>query len=202
MKNKSPKPLSARQVAGYCQVNFKTVLKWIDEGKLKAYQLPDSGVNRIRVEDLVDFLKRFGLPIPDELRIEGLPRLLIVDDELSGINMIRRMLRTDDFDIDEAHDGFEAGRKVESFRPDIILLDLRMPGMTGQDVLREIKGNPATENIRVVILTGQVDNSEKKLLLGLGAEGVLEKPIDRTELLSLIGLPITRGKVEVKQDKI
>ena len=188
------KPLSTRQVAQYCQVNFKTVLKWIEEGRLKAYKLPDSGVNKIQVADLLDFFKRFDFPVPAELKAGGIPRILIVDDESDAVDTLRRLLRASDFEIDEAHDGFEAGRKVESFRPDIILLDLKMPGMSGYDVLREIKQNENTRHIRIIILSGYVDAGQNGLLIKAGAEGILEKPIDRAKLLSLIGI---RGKQEV-----
>ena len=188
------KPLSTRQVAEYCQVNFKTVLKWIEEGKLKAYKLPDSGVNKIQVSDLVDFLKRFNFPVPQELKAGGIPRILIVDDELDAVDTLRRLLRSGDFEIEEAHDGFEAGRKVESFKPDIMLLDLKMPGMSGEDVLREIKHNEYTRHIRIIILSGFVDAGQEELLKKAGAEGVLQKPIDRAKLVSLIGI---HGKREV-----
>ena len=85
---KIQKPLSTRQVARYCQVNFKTVLKWIEEGKLKGYKLPDSGVNKIQPGDLLDFLERFHFPVPAELKGAGIPRILIVDDEINAINML------------------------------------------------------------------------------------------------------------------
>ena len=188
------KPLSTRQVAEYCQVNFKTVLKWIEEGKLKAYKLPDSGVNKIQVVDLMDFLKRFNFPVPAGLRPRGAQRLLIVDDEPDAVDTLRRLLRASDFEIEEAHDGFEAGRKVESFKPDVILLDLKMPGMSGEDVLREIKQGQHTRDIRVIILSGYVDPGQAQALFKAGAAGVLEKPIDRGKLLSLIGIP---GQQEV-----
>jgi excisionase family DNA binding protein len=188
------KPLSTRQVAQYCQVNFKTVLKWIEEGKLKAYKLPDSGVNKIQSADLIDFLKRFDFPIPRGLQAGGIPRILIVDDEPVAVDTLRRLLRASEFEIEEAHDGFEAGRKVESFKPDVMLLDLKMPGMSGHDVLREIKQGENTRHIRVIILSGYVDAPQRSALIKSGAEGVLEKPIDRAKLLALIGVP---GKQEV-----
>ncbi|MBF0386452.1 MAG: response regulator [Candidatus Omnitrophica bacterium] len=191
---KQEKPLSARQAASYCQVNLKTALKWIDEGKLKAYQLPDSGVNRILLPDLLDFMKRFGLPIPAEINLSGATRLLVVDDELPAINTLKRIFRSHDLVLEEAHDGFEAGRKVETFKPDIILLDLQMPGMSGRDVLMKIKQNPATRHIKVIILSGYVDMEAKNRLLKDGACGVLEKPIDRKILFSLIGLTTTCRK--------
>jgi CheY-like chemotaxis protein len=84
---------------------------------------------------------------------------------------------------------------VESFKPDVLLLDLKMPGMSGQAVLKEIKSNVNTRHIRVIILSGHVDGPEKRYLKEAGAEGILDKPIDRQELLSLIGTGANKMEV-------
>jgi excisionase family DNA binding protein len=191
------KPLSARQVAAYCHVNLKTVLKWIEQATLKAYQLPGSGVNRIQKSDLIDFMTRFSLPIPPELRHQGIPKLLIVDDETNVLSALRRLLRSSEFQIETANDGFEAGRKIEIFKPDILLMDLNMPGISGKEVLKQIKGNPATQHIQVIILSGFVDADEKNMLIEIGAKGVLDKPVDRQELISLLGIPIAKEGVRL-----
>jgi two-component system, OmpR family, response regulator VicR len=122
------KPLSARQAAAFCQVNFKTVLKWIEDGKLRSYKLPDSGVNRVMVSDLLDFMKKFGFPIPPVLGRGGVLRVLVVDDEPNAVNMIRRVLRSGEFEIEEAHDGFEAGRRWSHLNPMYCFLILKCPG--------------------------------------------------------------------------
>jgi len=183
---KTEKHFSARQVAIHCHVNFKTVLKWIEEKKLPAYQLPDSGVNRILPSDLIDFLKKYGFPVPEALQDCGPLRLLIVDDEPGMVNTIRRLLRSTEFTIESARDGFEAGRKVELFKPDIMILDLKMPGISGQEVLREIKGNAQTRHIRVIILSAFVRPEEIIVLKQAGAESVMDKPIDRERLFTLL----------------
>ena len=180
------KPLSARQVASFCQVNLKTAIKWITKGKLKAYKLPDSGVNRIMIDDFYDFLSRYNMPIPPELKTKHLPRLLIVDDEINAITVLKRMLRADEFEITEAVDGFEAGRKIESFDPDIVLLDLRMPGMSGGDVLKNIKKGPRATQRHVIILSGHIDQKIVHKLIKAGASAVLEKPVDRFLLIDVI----------------
>ena len=151
-------------------------------------------MNKIQCEDLLDFLKRFNFPVPSELTSGDIQRILIVDDESDAVDTLRRLLRTSDFEIEEACDGFEAGRKVESFKPDIMLLDLKMPGISGYDVLREIKKNEHTRDIKVIILSGYIDPGQEEALIKAGAQGVLEKPIDRAKLISLIGLA---GKREV-----
>lgn len=194
---KQERYLSTREAAAYCQVNFKTVIKWIEEGKLKAYKLPDSGVNRIRIADLIIFLKEFNLPIPAELASTSENRMLIVDDDQGIRKMLHHMFPPINYKVEEAHDGFEAGRKLESFRPDIILLDLQMPGMGGREVLRQIKGNQETANMKVVVVTGECGDEEKKWLLNEGAEAVLHKPVSRVEVVSVVQnlIQATKGGV-------
>ena len=80
------------------------------------------------------------MPIPDEL--DSFPiRVLVVDDDPAITRLISRAMKAehDDFEIVEAHDGFRAGTILASLRPDIVILDLRMPGMDGYEVCRLIK---------------------------------------------------------------
>ena len=58
--------LTTGEIARYCGVNFRTVIRWIERGRLKAYQLPGRGDNRVTVEDFIDFLKVNSMPIPEE----------------------------------------------------------------------------------------------------------------------------------------
>ncbi len=115
-----------------------------------------------------------------------------LSDEPLAISMLKRIFRANEFEVEEARDGFEAGRKVEVFKPDILLLDLKMPGMSGEEVLREIKSNHYTKHIRVIILSGYVNDEQKKMLLSAGAQGVLDKPINREELLAMVGVSLNK----------
>ena len=74
------KTLTSGEIASYCDVNLRTVIRWIESGKLKGFKLPGRGNNRVLVEDFVAFLERHDMPIPDSLKGIATPSILIVDD--------------------------------------------------------------------------------------------------------------------------
>lgn len=108
-------------------------------------------------------------------------RVLIADDE----PFIREFLRIElaqDFQVLEARDGHEVIEKVMQFLPDLILLDIMMPGKDGLQICRELRENPLTQSIPIIILTGQVDEQAKLNALSVGASDFLGKPFSTTEL--------------------
>ena len=109
-------------------------------------------------------------------------RILIVDDEQPNRHVLFVMLASEGFDLMTASSGEEALAMVELQPPDLILLDILMPGADGYRVAREIKGNPATRNIPIIMITGLDDHEARILGLSAGAEDFLGKPVDRAEL--------------------
>ena len=87
-----------------------------------------------------------------------------------------------------ANDDFEVGQKMLSFRPHIVLLDLMMPGLNGFGVCHKIKDNPATQDIRVIVMTGHNTPENIQKALEAGAEACLPKPIDKVQLFEAIML--------------
>jgi PAS domain S-box-containing protein len=119
-------------------------------------------------------------PIPD---IGDHPaRILIVDDERHNRQLLEVMLAPEGYVLSTAASGEEALAVVAREPPDLILLDVMMPGMDGYQVAGAIKGNPATTNIPVVMVTALDDRSARMLGLRAGAEDFLTKPVDRAEL--------------------
>ena len=108
--------------------------------------------------------------------------VLIVDDERHNRELLEIMLRPEGFVILSAASGEEALALVERQQPDLILLDVMMPGMDGYAVAGKIKGSPATESIPVIMLTALDDRNARMLGLSAGAEDFLTKPLDRAEL--------------------
>lgn len=109
--------------------------------------------------------------------------VLIVDDEPGVRKLVCRML-DEDYDVIEAQDGTEAVSMACSHRPDIIFMDIMMPGMDGLSACRAIKTNRATREIPVVILTGVSYELNKKLSEDvMGADGYITKPFTRESLL-------------------
>src|ERR1700688_3897756 len=109
-------------------------------------------------------------------------RVLIVDDERHNRQLLEAMLESEGFLLQTAASGEEALAMVALQAPDLILLDIMMPGMDGYQVASTIKGNPATKNIPVIIITALDDRKARMLGLNAGAEDFLTKPVDRAEL--------------------
>jgi two-component system, sensor histidine kinase and response regulator len=109
-------------------------------------------------------------------------RVLIVDDEPHNRQLLEVMLTPEGFVLQTAVSGEEALAIVAQQPPDLILLDVMMPGMDGYEVTAQIKGNPATSNIPVIIITALDDRNARMLGLNAGAEDFLSKPVDRAEL--------------------
>ena len=109
-------------------------------------------------------------------------RILIVDDERHNRQLLEIMLGPEGFHLRAAASGEEALAMVRDQLPDLILLDIMMPGMDGYQVAARIKGDPATKNIPVIMITALDDRDARMLGLNAGAEDFLTKPVDRAEL--------------------
>src|SRR5256885_1500435 len=111
-----------------------------------------------------------------------LARVLIVDDEHRNTELLKVMLVPEGYVLLTASSGEEALGLLADQQPDLILLDVMMPGMDGYHVARKIKENAATSNIPVIMLTALDDRNARMLGLNAGAEDFLSKPVDRAEL--------------------
>jgi excisionase family DNA binding protein len=169
--------LTTSEVAQYCQVTNDGVVKWIKAKKLKAYSTP-GGHYRIRKSDFKDFLGRYGMPVDPNFFAEEKKRILVVDDESTIVEVISQALGdAQTFQVSSASDGYEAGLKIGTFRPDLIILDIMMPHMDGIEVCKRIKANPDTEAIKVVAITGHPEQGNIDRAYRSGADLCLMKPV-------------------------
>jgi len=111
-------------------------------------------------------------------------RILIVDDEPHIVEAVRFLLEEEGYETLSAFNGEEALEKVEREHPDLVILDVRMPKISGWDVLASIKAHPRWRSIPVIILT-VLDDMEDRIR-GLEADLYLTKPIDEQELLGAV----------------
>lgn len=121
-------------------------------------------------------------------------KILIVDDESSARGALEVLLRREKFDVHEVHDGESALAECAAFRPDLILLDIVMPGMDGFEVCRRIKNTPETRLTPVVLITGLSETEDRINGINAGADDFLSKPIDFGQLLARI-----RSLLKLKQ---
>ena len=108
----------------------------------------------------------------------GATRVLIVDDSEMNIAIAQVVLLAEGFELDTAADGLEALQKVASFAPDLILMDIQMPGKDGLEVTRELKADPATRHIRIVAFTAFAMRGDEAKMRAAGCDAYLSKPID------------------------
>ncbi len=130
-------------------------------------------------------------------------RVLVVDDILPNVKLLEAKLTSEYYEVLTATSGKEALEKVEAESPDIVLLDVMMPGMDGFEVCSRIKQNPALAHIPVVMVTALTDTQDKVRGLESGADDFLSKPINDTALMSrvrsLVRLKMTLDEWRVRE---
>jgi putative two-component system response regulator len=114
------------------------------------------------------------------------PKILIVDDNKVNVELLRTQLKHYKYDLDTAYDGEEALDKIQKSRPDLVLLDLMMPKISGFEICKAIKRNKETQFIPVIVITALQELDDKLKAIELGADDFLVKPINRLELVTRI----------------
>jgi CheY-like chemotaxis protein len=109
-------------------------------------------------------------------------RILIVDDGPDNSEVLQIMLKWEGFTTQIASSGEEALASVAAEPPDLMLLDLGLPGMSGWDVTSQMKGNPATRDIPVIIVSGRGDDATRLRVKNAGAADFILKPVGRADL--------------------
>lgn len=168
------------QAAQWCGVSFRTVLRWIEKGELKAYKLPGRGDHRIQVDAFVDFLSKNDMPIPEQFNRRA-SRALIIDDDPASVKLISKILELEGYEVKAAQDGFAAGALLVAFAPDIVTLDLKMPGLTGNEVIRFIRNMKQFRNTRILVVSSSSTGNLEKAV-SEGADDYLAKPLDHEKL--------------------
>lgn len=126
----------------------------------------------------------------------GKQKILIVDDDLHIAELISLYMMKDGYETEEVYDGREAIKMAESFQPDLILLDLMLPGMDGYQVCTEIRKN---SRVPIIMLTAKGETFDKVLGLELGADDYIVKPFDPKELVARVKAVLRR--YEPKQEE-
>jgi two-component system alkaline phosphatase synthesis response regulator PhoP len=125
------------------------------------------------------------------------PRILVVDDEPSIVKSIKAYLQAEGFDVHTASDGASALKGARTFHPDLIVLDVMLPGMDGLEVLRQLRRE---SNVYVLMLTAKSTETDKVIGLGVGADDYMTKPFGQRELTARIKAILRRGHGDTAHD--
>ena len=168
------------QIAKALNADISTVIGWIDAGKLKAYKTP-GGHRRVNGNDLLEFLKKYDMPVPEELNYKGNKRILIVDDEEEIRELITIVINKffKNIEVEDAKDGVSAGVKIASFNPDLLILDIRLPGVNGFEILKNLKN---CRDMKILVITAYPSKQNKEQAFRIGADDFLPKPFSISEI--------------------
>lgn len=175
--------LTVFKASQLCKVSSQTIINWIEAGHIKAYKTV-GGHRRINRPDLEDFMRKQGIPIPEADTAEERRRILVVDDDPIIVESIVQALEEDEFDYEviSAADGFEAGLQVNHFHPHLVILDIMMPDIKGNEVCRKIKDNPKTRETKIIVLSAYLDDEKFEQMKAYGADVCFSKPLPLAQL--------------------
>jgi two-component system cell cycle response regulator len=130
-------------------------------------------------------------------------RVLVVDDQAANVRLLEAKLEAEYFDVDVAYDGHEALERARADQPDLILLDVMMPGLDGYETCRQLKADPATRHIPVIMVTALDQREDRVAGLESGADDFLTKPVDDLTLFarvrSLMRLKLVLDELRVRE---
>ena len=121
-------------------------------------------------------------------------RIILVEDEPDMAELVAMRLEREHFDVDVAHNGLDGLKKIRSQPPDLVLLDIMLPGLSGTEVLREVRGDPNTSHVPVIMLTARSEESDIVVGLHLGADDYVTKPFNMSVLLARIQAVLRRAE--------
>jgi two-component system, OmpR family, response regulator RpaA len=165
------------EAAKICKVSQQTIIRCFDNGQLKGFRVPGSRFRRIPREALYKFMKDNGIPT-DALE-SGKRKVLLVDDDPDLVEMMSKVLEDDGrFEVRVAGNGFDAGMMVKEYRPDLIVLDVMLPDINGKEVCQRVRSDPNLEDVRILCISGMIEDDKIQELRDAGADDFMHKPFD------------------------
>src|SRR3954464_14046153 len=173
------------EAAKICKDWQQTIIRCFDNGQLKGFRVPGSKFRRIPREALYKFMKDNGIPT-DALE-SGKRKVLLVDDDLELVAVVNSALQDDGrFEVRIASNGFDAGMMVKDYRPDLIILDVMLPDINGKEVCQRVRKDLRAEEVKIICISGMVEDDKVDELKAAGANDFLQKPFDVEQLLERI----------------
>ena len=177
---------STGEAATICKVSQQTVIRCFDSGRLQGFRVPGSRFRRIPRDSLIKFMKENDIPL-DNID-SGRRKVLVVDDDPEIVELIVDVLVRDGrFEVKTASSGYDAGVMTQEYQPDIMVLDYMLPDVNGNVVCKTIRQNSVFEHMKIIIVSGVVNQEEIDHLIQTGADRFMKKPFSIDELVGKIG---------------
>jgi two-component system OmpR family response regulator len=173
------------EAAEICKVSQQTIIRCFDSGRLKGFRVPGSRFRRIPRDALIAFMKENNIPV-DALD-SGKKKILVVDDDPEIVELFVDVLERDGrFEVKTASSGYDAGIMTQEFLPELIILDYMLPDINGNVVCQTIRQNPNFEHMKIIIVSGVVNQDEINDLLKAGADEFVKKPFNIEKLIERV----------------
>jgi excisionase family DNA binding protein len=169
--------LTTEEVLGYLKINLRTVYRLIEAGKIPAIRVGRQW--RFRKKDIDAWLNAHGASVKNS---SERPRVLVVDDEPAVRTLVAKTLAACDYDVETAEDGPSALERMKTTSYDLLITDLKMPGMDGLSVVREVRRQ---SDLPIVILTGFSTEASAIEALNMGVAGYITKPFRLQKVLAV-----------------
>jgi len=170
------------EAAKICKVSQQTIIRCFDSGQLKGFRVPGSRFRRIPRDQLFNFMRDNGIPT-DSLE-SGKRKVLVVDDDRDLVELIVDVLERDGrFETRTVNNGFDAGMMVKEYRPDLIVLDVMLPDINGKEVCQRVRNDTSLDEVRIICISGMVEEDKISELKAAGANDFLQKPFDTERLI-------------------
>ena len=177
--------LTPRELARLCGVSPDTVRGWCNRRQIKFASTP-GGHKRFRRQDVLEFLKTQGFPLPQKSRVSPIRILVVDDDPVFRNSLVGTLQKELDFNVKEASEGYETGRMIGAFDPDVLIFDPKVPGIDGSKICRDIKEKAEVDQKKMVIVVGLPGEPSFQEAYYIGADLCLTKPVEAGRLIELI----------------
>ena len=182
------------EAAKICKVSQQTIIRCFDSGQLKGFRVPGSRFRRIPREQLFAFMRENGIPTDALKRDQKKKKILVVDDDENSVELLEAMFADEDgFEVRSASSGADAAVVAGSFNPDIILLDIMLPDLDGDEIFKSIRKEESLKNTKVVVVTALSEKEWRDRMMEAGVDAFFTKPIDVRKLMSKIKTLVKAG---------
>lgn len=165
------------EAAKICKVSQQTIIRCFDSGQLKGFRVPGSRFRRIPRDQLYAFMRDNN--IPTDALDSGKRKILIVDDDVDLVDLLVDHFSHDKrFEVRSVNNGFGAGMMIKEFGPDLVVLDVMLPDINGMEVCQLVRSDKTMDEVRIICISGMVEQDKIQQLRDAGANDFMKKPFD------------------------